>query len=384
MQERYIPSDRPHAMMLEVAVNALKSTRRKVRKLLEHGTGLDRPSYTAPDGTEKVMLQVDKVAEDECAAIFRRAFGDTKIAVLGEEMLWKFKKLDLRTHHIEEYGNDRARLVPGSENRVTAILDMIDGSDLVERNFGNWCSAIIFFKPYPSPRILFSLVHNEDDTIYGADQEGTFILLPNSSKGSPLQPLKGPQVRKLVKSSLKDLPEETAQISVCFYGQKSGHFSRIPIGLLAWAESCSASERLRFYDLAGNPMMVRLAHSENIHVVFEHIGQYPHDAAPGAFIALKAGAHLVDFTGKQITENDLAMYLMAPSAAKLQYVLASTPELVDEFARALNRTSVAYRCKSSCPDGTIVARVSGPPTCSTCGKPMTEYSTADASAISSI
>jgi hypothetical protein len=179
------------------------------------------------------MLEVDKVAEDHCSRFLTTHFGNDHIRVLGEETLWKFKGLDLTTHHLEGYGNNNTQIVEGAETRLTAIIDMIDGSDLVERNLGNWCSAMIFFKPGKSPKILFSLIHHEDDTIYGADESGTFALPPHARKGGPLLPLKGPQIRRLTRRSTdKKLPQETAQISVCFYGQKWGHFASLPSGLI--------------------------------------------------------------------------------------------------------------------------------------------------------
>jgi hypothetical protein len=136
------------------------------------------------------------------------------------------------------------------------------------------------------------------------------------------------QPRKLNQSAADKKPrEETAQIAICYYGQKFGHFLTLPSEFLAWARRSPSRGRLRFYNFGGNPMMARLANGENVHAVFEHVGQFPHDAAPGAFIGLQAGAHLVSLSGKRINANDLAQSLMTPSGAELQYVLASTKEI---------------------------------------------------------
>lgn len=64
-------------------------------------------------------------------------------------------------------------------------------------------------------------------------------------------------------------------------------------------------------------------------------GQFPHDAALGAFIAIKAGAHLGGPSGVNIGVEDLGAALMTPSGAAMQYILASTKELALELAAAL-------------------------------------------------
>jgi hypothetical protein len=131
---------------------------------------------------------------------------------------------------------------------------------------------------------------------------------------------------------------------------------------------------LRFYNFGGNPMMARLANGENVHAVFENVGQFPHDAAPGAFIGLQAGAHLMSLSEKSISADDLAQSLMTPSGAELQYVLASTKEIASELARALGSGRIFYVCPDGCGSpGKIDLRSSDPPLCDTCHKPMTAH-----------
>jgi len=370
--KQYIPPERPYQKLLEVAINALKVARKRIRTLLGDGTGLEQPQYTAPDGSsQKVMLEVDKAAENECAQYFVHAFGEQDIRVLGEETLWRFEHLDLRNQRLEGYGKD-TRLVEQPETRITAIIDMIDGSDLVERNLGNWCSAMIVFKPGDKPVILFSLIQNADDVIYGADEKGTFIMPAKVQKGERLYPLKGPDIRR-TNARRGNIPKSmanTAQIAVCYYGQKYDHFVSVPTGIMEWATNTPAKKRLRFYDLAGNPMMARLANGENIHVVFEHIGQYPHDAAPGLYIAKKAGGHAVDFNGRQITNDDLGTYLMRPSGAKLRYIVASTEELASEMVTYLQRGRQYFECERGCDSGRIAQSLRLPLLCHLCGSEM--------------
>jgi fructose-1,6-bisphosphatase/inositol monophosphatase family enzyme len=349
----YFSADRPYSPLLNIAVDTLNAVRLKVRESIEDGSGLEPSMFTAADGTTKVMLQVDKIAENLCRHRLSKQLKKDCV-VLGEETLWKLpSSLDLTKQHVTFEGRTHdPKATSGAEDRTVIIIDMIDGSDLVERGFGNWCSAMIAFRPGPPPKILFAMIHNDDDKIYGADEVGTFIIPRHARFSTEIKKLSGPELRRLrtakerVKKGHKhtkddkEPPEETKQIAICFYAQKFGHFSTIPGGFQRWMRTSPASERLRIYNIAGNPMMARLANGENIHAVFEHLGQYPHDAAPGAYIGLQAAAYLVDLNGKSIAINDLATKLLRPSERHgLKYVLASTKELAVTIARAI-RTSV--------------------------------------------
>lgn len=375
MSNRYFQPEHPHADLLSTAVRALKDCRPRVLKSLIHGSGLGHPTYSAADGTSKQVLAVDQTAENECTDFLVDHIGDKKVRVLGEETLWKFPALDLSKHHLDGYG-ENVRLLHGPEERLVVIIDMIDGSDLVERNLGNWCSAMVFFKPCSHPKILFSMVHNADGTIYGADEHSTFLIRRAIREDEHLEKLKGPEVRKLRREhDDKELPEETRQIGIFFYAQNDKHFTTIPPGLPAWIKRSAAAKRIRTYNLAGNPIMARLANGENIHAVFEHLGQFPHDAVPGAYIGVKAGACLVDFKGNEISVNALAASLMKPSGARLQYVLACTEEVASELAGALREsTRVFYKCDVGCTAGIVASRDSHPPpVCDVCGRQMLEH-----------
>ena len=250
--------------------------------------------------------------------------------------------LDLSQDSVKVRRPDDPQVTKGQpEKRYTAILDMIDGSDLLERRLGNWCSALVLFDPR-HPKILFSLVQDSEGVIYGADENLTFLIAPETRAGDELPSLNVERrevLRTPPKVGEKRNKQQTAQIAVCFYNQKVGHFrSRTPFGLADWLQTLvpQEQERVRIYTLAGNPMMAKMANGENIHVVFEHIGQYAHDAVPGAYIALRAGAHMYDFDCNEITEEILARKLLTPSS-KLQYVIASTRELAIEIAAALKK-----------------------------------------------
>lgn len=118
--------------------------------------------------------------------------------------------------------------------------------------------------------------------------------------------------------------------------------------------------------------MARLANGENIHAVFEHLGQFPHDAAPGAYIGVKANAHLVDFkNGDEIDLGTIAQKLMKPSGPGFQYVLASTEELAVQLAKALREsTKMLYQCSGVCGSEAIEKDLSLQ--CVSCKHPLIE------------
>ncbi len=338
VQDLYFPAGYPNSTLLNEAIATLKSVRRDVLEMVRGREGLEHSYFKSRDGEVKDMLLVDKAAENACRrTLYKKFGGPDQLLVLGEETLWKLPSgLDLSRQTIHLDGSTPIINTGVPETRLTAILDMIDGSDLLERGFGNWCSALVFFQPTPSPKILFSMVQDAMGNIYGADERATFLIKPAASP-SPMNQLCGPEVRILhPPENQKDRqrPEYTDQIAICFYAQKRKHFISISERFRQWVSAVSA-ERLRVYTLAGNPMMVKLANGEHIHAVFEHRGQYPHDMVPGAYIALKAGAHLLDRNGDKIDDAALARSLLQPAGAKLQYVLAATPEIGHELAPTL-------------------------------------------------
>ncbi|MFL6312822.1 MAG: hypothetical protein ACJ71W_12045 [Terriglobales bacterium] len=370
-EQNLIPiAQRPYGRIIQIAVNCTRNVRRQVFEMIKDGSAFQYPEYTSQDGTRKKMLHADRQAENEAIRYLSKHLGKKSIAVLGEETLWEHKELDLAREHIERSGR-RVTREPGAEKKTVAIVDMVDGSDLLDRNFRNWCSALVFFNP-DVPEILFALIHNDNGRIYGADSQGFFTLPRENS--FELQPAHKPEVVRFVeaekdeKNNKKTLPEEIDQISICYYGQKCSHFTSMPSGFFTWANTTPARSRLRLYNLAGNPMMARLANGENIHAVFEHIGQYAHDAVPGLFIALKAGAYVLDFAGNEISVETLTTHLLKPSSTSLQYVVGSTREVAEELVKALASTVVYYSCPvDPSHGGRTVPANSGPHSCPRCG-----------------
>jgi fructose-1,6-bisphosphatase/inositol monophosphatase family enzyme len=87
----------------------------------------------------------------------------------------------------------------------------------------------------------------------------------------------------------------------------------------------------RLYNLAGNPMMVRLAEGR-VHAVVDINGQDLYDVVPGAYIAQKAGAHWGDLEGNEITEEYLReKYLSRSAHDPMKYILATSEALYKEL-----------------------------------------------------
>jgi fructose-1,6-bisphosphatase/inositol monophosphatase family enzyme len=279
---------------------------------------------------------IDLRAEANFIENLTRKFGADQIYVVGEESL--FEGLDL-----------------GNKEQICLLVDMIDGTDLLERRMSNWCSAIIVFDPQ-KPEILGAYVYlAEEGLLYfatknekraykaelelgeGTDEEGQQAIGPIIHPPTPLPVLK------------KDVTIENA--SVCIYGQKSSGVLRLlslndnkaftsklkELGMMekAYREAKSAEEvRFRFYNLAGNPMMVRLLEGY-FDVVAEPKGQHPHDMAAGAFIAAQGGATLLDENGDLLELSAIANALLRPADRNVSYILASNEILANEMANIL-------------------------------------------------
>jgi fructose-1,6-bisphosphatase/inositol monophosphatase family enzyme len=259
------------------------------------------------------LLVVDLIAERNTARRLRRAFGGkSRIHVLGEESL-RNPALNL-----------------AGENRLVALLDMVDGTDLLARGLSNWCSAMIF---YQRGRILAAFI--------GVPQEGVYFATHKTRRAfkkppgrAGIMPVRGPNHRARLNGA-----------SLCYYGQKLKNFLAVTEheGLRRALEALrSAKPGPRIYNLAGNPMMMRLIDGNvRMDAVFDIEGQLPHDVIPGAYIAQRAGATLRDLNGKDI---DLARSLLKPAHndSELKYVLAASKTLCSELVRIM-RTKAAGR-----------------------------------------
>jgi fructose-1,6-bisphosphatase/inositol monophosphatase family enzyme len=265
------------------------------------------------------MTRVDEDAEDAFADSIEKDFND-EVILWGEESINTSINLD-------------------NEERPCILVDMIDGTDLLERGFSNWCSAIVIFTP-TNKRIngAYVALQSENRTYmyYALGHEDNAFKIEYTQKtdgkvsfGQEIK-LKGPAIDKLLKDA-----------SVCSYGQKSGNLLELlklnnKHKLIQILNNNEANEvKFRFYNLAGNPMMAKLAEGI-VDVVFDIKGQAPHDVVPGAFIAMKAGASLWDIEeGKSLSDSSLVMKLLHPGGSRIKYVLAANQNMVTEMTGLL-------------------------------------------------
>lgn len=298
----------PDDVLVKHAFAIIKQTQSWIaRQLRDDAANALRPYVTGG----KELLALDLTSESLARDLLLRAYGGTsRIRILGEESLWE-TSIDL-----------------SSESRLVVILDMVDGTDLLARRLSNWCSAMVFLW---RREILAAFVGLPGEGIYYATHSDAraFIKPPGRSDA---QAVSGPT-----------LDAQLATASISFYGQKAKNF-------LSLADRRSFREALRktskrkpgprLYNLGGNPMMMRLIDGKRrIDAVIDVEGQLPHDAVPGAFIARRAGATLLDLHGAEIDEAALATALLRPAdpASELRYVLAGSRALARELVGALAR-----------------------------------------------
>ena len=224
---------------------------------------------------------------------------------------------------------------------ICALVDMVDGTDLLERGMHNWCSSAVFFHPQlPSgSKIIAAFIAIPGSDIYIAAPRSpeSIIVIPNpevyfAEAGSPtfvvnvsqkIREAEGPAQVELLDGS-----------SVCFYGQKLNRLRSTANRPLFDDASSKQNKNLRIYNLAGMPMIVRILDPikdvAGINAVFDCKGQKPHDVVPGAFLAMQSKCAVLDgVTGKPMKMETLENSLMRPfdNESKLKYVIASTNKL---------------------------------------------------------
>ena len=132
--------------------------------------------------------------------------------------------------------------------------------------------------------------------------------------------------------------ESLENATVCFYGQKVGGLKSVSNTKLIHGAEVQRVSSVRIHTLAGIPMMLKLIDhrvrdARGIDVVFDIRGQKPHDVVPGAYLCLKAGAHLIDVKGGgPLTLAKLEHSLMFPASKdhKLEYIIGANANLAAE------------------------------------------------------
>jgi len=327
----------PTPLLMKVALEFCRSLLDILRKADDSGSlrtllEIDQPAHKDPTN---VTRKIDQIAQRLAIQIFDFKFGSA-IERYGEE------------------GNPLPAAIARTKKTVL-LIDPIDGTDLLARGFSNWCSALVFFHPASKSgeRILLSVVAHGAGRIYFATPSGASIELPpkiisfdKRGRGIKHRP------RNKLKLTREVLPFEDA--SVCFYGQKAGRFLSViqrPSLMSKLAEIQSKTEEikkineekksnelkppnLRIYNLGGNPMLAKIAEG-TVDVVFSPEPGAPHDFVPGAFIAEKAGATLLDLRGSPLSLED---FLLTPSSRR-GYVVASSDRLAKETVQILSSSA---------------------------------------------
>jgi fructose-1,6-bisphosphatase/inositol monophosphatase family enzyme len=223
---------------------------------------------------------------------------------------------------------------------LAALLDMLDGSDLLERDFGNWCSSLVIFRTSRVPKIVAAAVGLPSKKVYytrASKKETVFVREPRES-GAAIPTIKQVRLRP------KEVRLEDAAIA--FVGQKPGSLlSFVDLNAyiaklreiskeMAVRRDKQDIPRMRLYNLGGVPMMIALIEGR-VNAVIEVKGQFCHDVVPGFVLALRAGAVLKGLDGKNITEDRIASILSDPKQ-KFGYVLASSSRLAEELVTLLS------------------------------------------------
>jgi fructose-1,6-bisphosphatase/inositol monophosphatase family enzyme len=311
--------------LVKAAIRTIRTVQVEIEETLGFNPQGMLNQQRAPE-TGKSFLEIDGYAE-----------------LRGETLLRHM--LDLKRHELEYLGEERlgkrkdAKDIDlTSEQRPVVLVDMVDGTDLLERGLSNWCTAMVFFDPQAKreEKIIAAFVGIPDDGVYYATRESRqarkyrFHVERGQKRDVPL---------------LNALSQVNciADASICFYGQQAGNLLWLAdLGTHRFLDHLKNLKeqhnplQTRIYNLAGMPMMMKMLESgdglRRIDAVFDVCGQQPHDMVAGAYIAHTAGAVLSDLNGNQI---ELEQSLLRPAHDKLKYVLAATDPLAKDLRSAL-------------------------------------------------
>lgn len=264
-------------------------------------------------------LVIDEFAHDTVSTGLKVAFGD-KIVIYGEEEQSKPRSI-------------------GKANKIVAFVDAIDGTDLLVRDFENWCCAMVFVCP-KAQQILCAVIGHSSGDIYYANDSGAYIR-PRDAKGKKHRD-------KILRRDVNQ-KVELCHASLCFYGQKPKQllavgthdsFIRAMNELkLRMSDKKADSGRIeqkgeklgvRLYNFGGNPMMVKIP-SRAVDAVFSLSGVEVHDVVPGAYIAVQSGAAFTNLQGIPINP---ATCLLNPQE-RVSYILSGSKHLTTELVALL-------------------------------------------------
>jgi hypothetical protein len=182
--------------------------------------------------------------------------------------------------------------------------------------------------------------------IYYAKREGAYVELPPKIRGFAEGASKRwrtikhrPHKRLRISGKAQDLNDS----SVCFYGQRADHLLTVAnrrqfVARMEEIEEITQAQKkikarvpaFRIYNLGGNPMLAKIADG-TVDAVFRAKHSEAHDFVPGAFIAAKAGAVIMDLNSKPLSLED---FLFDPSKRD-GYVVAASEKLAKELVAIL-------------------------------------------------
>jgi fructose-1,6-bisphosphatase/inositol monophosphatase family enzyme len=253
------------------------------------------------DAQGKLVKACDLVAEWKAVEMLRSRMNIRDALIVGEESL--------------------ARMCGalGTQTDLTILLDVIDGTRLLEHGSDGWCSAAVAFLP-PTGEIIASVVMLPSGVAYCASAAGAWKCRLRHG-AIQVMPLSGPSARR-----------SCGEVSIAFYGYTKKRFLSLSTGQLGrLLESGDLSKNV--FIVGGNPALVRtMDGTQQIDVVVEPFGQAPHDVIAGAYFCRQAGGAVIDLNGGAL---DLEGILQGPLTRKLRFVAASDSELANSICRQL-------------------------------------------------
>lgn len=332
------------ALLIGSSIRTIRRVQHFIRKQVDSDP-VDAFSPVRIGTRQKAAIAIDRDAQREAKKSFERALHTFNPLVIGEES-----------------PHEPQAPKPDKHSGLVILVDMIDGTDLLERGLSNWCSAVVMYTKRDG--ILASFVGIPEDGVYFATyaDRHAFKYRNNSEPIAVHKPTGATRMPKwgglsfdvdaldlddararllsvrVPQSMPSDKQKSLEQASVCVNTQKRGHVEALAeVGprVLNWLrQSGKAADQFRFYDLSGNPMLARLAEGR-VDVVLTLKGSAPHDFVPGAFIARRAGASIMTLTRGART-LDLNRAVWRPAT---QYVAARTLTLASEIRQLLPDTS---------------------------------------------
>lgn len=302
------------AKLISFGIAVVSAIQARIPEYLEYGPDVFARVSAAADTTVlDLAMEID--ARAQLNQWFKAELPEVPKLILGEE---RFKRLPARGESLDLYDVSSIASIPGisrdeaqqiHDRGVVVLLDVVDGTKLIMRELSNWGSAVAFYECLGE--VLVAMVGDAFGRIYYATrgERGVRVVTSSGERG-----INGP-------SSVGSL----RQASLCFYGQSPSAFKSF-VEMPGFANLLDALQPDgRIYNFGGNPMLVKVADGQ-VDAVVELRGQRAHDAVPGLFIAIQAGATVRQPDGRVL---DFSGALRYPARKSLRYIVTSTSPLFE-------------------------------------------------------